>query len=302
MSNQRRQYPEDHWIRSDDPEKARRSYMDQQKKVYSRVKNAFIRELLGDLRGKRFLDYGCGGGLFTVHAAKANAALVVGVDAEQNVLAAAQHLAREEGVEQACRFISADAFPSFAPRIRFDVILMKDVIEHMPDDQALLDAAASALTPGGFLVLSTQNALSLNYLLQGGYHRLLMRDRSWYGWDPTHLRFYSPFVLHRMLKKAGLRSTRWRSLYLIPYKLPLSHFGKEFVRLDFLSFIDRTLGRMVPYNRLGWNIIVKAVAPKHVTKRVPLFSRVKAEFPAAAALAPPALTLFQITDPPTGLR
>ncbi len=69
MDNERKQYPDDHWLRSRDPEKAFAAYMEQQSKAYSRVKNAFVRELLGDLKGKRFLDYGCGGGMFTVHAA-----------------------------------------------------------------------------------------------------------------------------------------------------------------------------------------------------------------------------------------
>ena len=79
---QRKTYPDDHWLRSHDPEKALAAYLDQQNKAYSRAKNAFILELLGDLKGKRFLDYGCGAGMFTVHAALEGASEVVGVDAE----------------------------------------------------------------------------------------------------------------------------------------------------------------------------------------------------------------------------
>ena len=51
--------------------------MDQQSKAYSRVKNAYIRDLIGNLSGKRFLDYGCGAGMFVVHAASSGAAEVV---------------------------------------------------------------------------------------------------------------------------------------------------------------------------------------------------------------------------------
>ena len=57
-STKRKRYPESHWIRSRDPERVLTAFMDQQSKAYSRVKNDFIKELLGDLSGRRFLDVG----------------------------------------------------------------------------------------------------------------------------------------------------------------------------------------------------------------------------------------------------
>ena len=282
---QRKTYPDDHWLRSHDPEKALAAYLDQQSKAYSRAKNAFILELLGDLKGKRFLDYGCGAGMFTVHAALEGASEVVGVDAEDTALSTAVHFARQEGVHHLCSFIHSEEFPSFSRRGRFDVILMKDVIEHVPDDQGLLEDAAAAVVPGGQIILSTQNSLSLNYLLQGTYHRVLRKDKEWFGWDETHLRFYTPMSLHRKLQAAGFQSAAWRSVYLIPYKLPpLPSSDKKFVRLNALSWIDKKLGGIFPYNRLGWNIIVKAEASRRVTQPVSLAPLTIRELPAAPAL------------------
>ncbi len=281
----RKTYPDDHWLRSHDPEKALAAYLDQQSKAYSRAKNAFILELLGDLKGKRFLDYGCGAGMFTVHAALEGAAEVVGVDAEDTALSTAVHFARQERVHHLCRFIHSEEFPSFSSRGRFDVVLMKDVIEHVPDDQGLLGDAAASVVPGGLIVLSTQNSLSLNYLLQGTYHRVLRKDKEWFGWDETHLRFYTAMSLHKKLQVAGFQSVAWRSVYLIPYKLPpLPSSDKKFVRLNALSWIDKKLGGIFPYNRLGWNIIVKAEASKRVTQPVSLAPLTIRELPAAPAL------------------
>jgi 2-polyprenyl-6-hydroxyphenyl methylase / 3-demethylubiquinone-9 3-methyltransferase len=282
---QRKKYPDDHWLRSHDPEKALAAYLDQQSKAYSRAKNAFILELLGDLRGKRFLDYGCGAGMFTVHAALEGASEVVGVDAEETALSTAVHFARQEGVHHLCRFIHSEEFPSFSSGGRFDVILIKDVIEHVPDDQGLLEDAAAAVVPGGQIILSTQNSLSLNYLLQGTYHRVLRKDKEWFGWDETHLRFYTPMSLQKKLQTAGFQSFAWRSVYLIPYKLPpLPSSDKKFVRLNALSWIDKKLGGIFPYNRLGWNIIVKAEASRRVAQRAPLAPLAIRELPAAPAL------------------
>ncbi len=277
MQNQRRRYPEDHWLRSDDSEKVLAAYLEQQSKAYSRIKNTFVKELLGDLRDKRFLDYGCGAGMFTVHAARLGAQEVVGVDAEGSALAAARYFAQREGVEHLCSFVRSDRFPVLGKRPKFDVILMKDIIEHVPDDQGLLFAAAESVVPGGLLVISTQNALSLNYLIQGTYHWHVLGEKNWCGWDETHLRFYTPMSLNKKLAKAGFTSDGWRSVYLIPYKLPgVPGSGKEFLRIDLLSWIDKTLGSVFPYNRLGWNVIVRARASSIVPERVPLTPAIEA--------------------------
>lgn len=271
MNVARKLYPDGHWLRSQDPEKALRAYMDQQSKAYSRVKNAYINDLIGNLEGKHFLDYGCGGGLFVVHAATSGAAEVVGVDAEEGALSTARHFAGQEGVEHQCRFVQSEAFPKLVSGPRFDVILIKDVLEHVGDDDGLLSAARNALVPGGRLVLSTQNSLSLNYLLEGTYRRVVQRNKQWYGWDETHLRFYTPMSLGRKLNNAGFGSLSWRSIYLIPYKLPgLRLSQKEFLRLDALSWIDRVLGRVFPYNLIGWNVIVRAKVSPMVPHRIDL--------------------------------
>jgi 2-polyprenyl-6-hydroxyphenyl methylase / 3-demethylubiquinone-9 3-methyltransferase len=286
MTSERTRYEDAHWIRSHDPATALAAYLDQQSKAYSRVKNAHVAELIGDLSRKRFLDYGCGGGLFTVHAALSGAASAVGVDAEETILATARYHAATEGVERLCRFAASDTFPRFPAHLRFDVILIKDVIEHVTEDQALLNAAAHVLAPGGRLVVSTQNSLSLNYAIQGTYHRLFRGDKQWYGWDRTHVRFYTPFNLQRKLRKAGLTVTAWRSVYVVPYKLPaFPGSSMQFSRLDFLSWLDRTLGRVFPYNRLGWNVIVRAEASPLVPVSKKLADKVM-ELPRAAAIAP----------------
>ncbi len=285
MDPQRNTYPDGHWLRSHDPKKALAAYLDQQDKAYSRAKNAFILELLGDLKGKRFLDYGCGAGMFTVHAALEGASDIVGVDAEPAALSTAIHFAREERVHHLCTFIRSEDFPSFSSRRRFDVVLMKDVIEHVRDDQGLLGAAAASLVPGGRIVLSTQNSLSLNYLLQGTYHRVIRGNKEWFGWDETHLRFYTPMSLRRKLEAAGFRVVSWRSIYIVPYKLPpLPSSKKMFLRLDALSWIDKKLGRIFPYNRFGWNIIIKAEMSKRIVQRVPFAPLTVRELPAMPVL------------------
>ena len=141
----------------------------------------------------------------------------------------------------------------------FDVILLKDVLEHVDDDLGLLRDAAAHLRRGGALVVSTQNSLSLNYLTQGLYHRVLLGDGSWYGWDETHLRFYTFVGLARKLRLAGLHPLRWRSTYLVPHRFTRrTASGKRIHRVEALACCEPLLGRVPPLDRLGWNLLVKA--------------------------------------------
>lgn len=248
-------YPRDHWLRGGDPRAVLRAYAGQQAKAYSRVKNRFITELLGDLAGQNFLDYGCGPGRFLLHAARAGARRVVGVEAEATALAAARLLLEGREPRVDCQLACARDWP-FSPAASFDVILLKDVIEHLPDDLGLLRQAARSLSPRGRLVVGTQNAWSLNYLVEGFAQRRLLGHRHWQGWDPTHLRFYTPPGLEGLLARAGLEVTAWRSSYLVPHKLPRG--GGRYLRLEFLTRLDELLGWRRPLDRLGWCLMARA--------------------------------------------
>lgn len=259
MTADRPRYPEGHWLRGKDPARVLERYLDQQSKAYSRVKNLFMRELIGDPAGRRVLDFGCGGGLVAVWAARQGAAEVVAVDAEPSILAAARLLAARRTVGDSLRFLRRESLPAPAELGLFDLIVAKDVLEHLQGDHAFLAGAAELLRPGGGLVLATQNAWSLNFLLEGGYRRLVRRDRAWHGWDPTHLRFYSTRRLRRALAGAGLGCAAWRGAFLVPYKAPAPAWsGRSLWRCDPLSRIDLLLGRRTPFCALGWSLMVRA--------------------------------------------
>lgn len=248
-------YPPGHWLRGADPQGVLSASARQQSLAYSRVKNRFIAGLLGGLAGQRFLDYGCGPGHFMLHAARSGARRVVGVEAEATALAATRLLLERRRPQVDCQLVCARDWP-FSSAAAFDVILLKDVIEHLPDDLGLLRRAARALAPQGRLVVSTQNAWSLNYLVEGFVQRSLLGRRRWQGWDPTHLRFYTPPVLEGLLAQAGLDATAWRSSYLVPHKMPRG--SGRYLRLEFLTRLDEHLGWRRPLDRLGWCLMVLA--------------------------------------------
>src|SRR3989304_10278251 len=101
---------------------------------------------------------------------------------------------------------------------KFDFIFCKDIIEHIDEDERFLRKMYKLLPLGGKIFISTQNAFSLNYAIESFIYRL-RGNKEWKGWDPTHVRFYTPYSLKEKLQNAGFKAIRWYSIYHFPYKI-----------------------------------------------------------------------------------
>jgi 2-polyprenyl-6-hydroxyphenyl methylase/3-demethylubiquinone-9 3-methyltransferase len=176
------------------------------------VRLAFIREAIdahwhGDpaslrpLSGKRALDVGCGAGLLCEPLARLGAE-VTGIDAAaENVEAARAHAA---GSGLAISYMSGDV--SGLGLSGFDLVCSLEVIEHVADKQAFVDALAAALAPdsgkgGGLMILSTPNRTARSRLLMvEGAERAGLIPRGTHDWDS----FVTPDELADLLQDAGL--------------------------------------------------------------------------------------------------
>lgn len=256
---ERLRYDATHWARDEDPARALAAYLELCQRPLNRTKIEVMSRMLPiELAGQSVLDYGCGAGIFTVLCA-GRGAQVLGVDAEAAVLRTAAHHAQLSGVAARCRFVESDEFARGSRAESFDVIVAKDVIEHVPDDRGLLRDFARRQRPGGHLLVSTQSALSLTFLVESFFFRVWRGETGWCGWDPTHLRFYTPGSLARLLAGAGYRPRRRHGLYIVPYRiLTYALLFRRWVELPALRHIDRWLGGRLPFNLFGWDVVVLA--------------------------------------------
>ena len=111
------------------------------------------------LDGRTALDVGCGAGLLTEPLARLGAR-ASGIDASPELIDVARWHAAAMGLDIDYRAGDVQELEG-----RFDLITCMEVIEHVADPAAFVQALARRLAPGGLLVLSTPNATGWSKLL-----------------------------------------------------------------------------------------------------------------------------------------
>ncbi|HST45930.1 MAG TPA: bifunctional 2-polyprenyl-6-hydroxyphenol methylase/3-demethylubiquinol 3-O-methyltransferase UbiG [Luteimonas sp.] len=107
------------------------------------------------LSGARVLDVGCGAGLLS-EALALGGARVTAIDLAPELVRIARLHALESALEIDYRVQSVDALAVEEPGT-FDAVACMEMLEHVPDPAAILQACARLLKPGGRLVVSTLN-------------------------------------------------------------------------------------------------------------------------------------------------
>jgi 2-polyprenyl-6-hydroxyphenyl methylase/3-demethylubiquinone-9 3-methyltransferase len=116
---------------------------------------AWIQSLV-PLAGKKVLDVGCGGGILSDAMAR-QGAQVLGVDLAVRSLKVAQLHAMEAGTQGVeYQEISAENLAAEQAG-SFDVVTCMEMLEHVPDPAAIVQACAKLVKPGGWVFFSTLN-------------------------------------------------------------------------------------------------------------------------------------------------
>jgi len=146
---------------------------------------------------RRILDVGCGTGGFgaTVRSVSPDAE-VWGVEPVEE--AADRASATYDRVVTGFYPLDSDELPAEA----FDAVFMLDVLEHMVEPEAALNAARSLLSPGGVLVASIPNVRHFDV-----WWPLVRHGRWTYTdtglMDRTHLRWYTRASIEELFRDTG---------------------------------------------------------------------------------------------------
>jgi SAM-dependent methyltransferase len=178
-----------------------------------------IERTLGKTQGKHLLEIGCAMGFFL-------------------------DLAKEKYIcngieisEFAANFCISKGLPVFKGQINrkylegldlFDIVVMLDVIEHIPNPKEIFSLLQEFINPGGIIIITTGNIGSLYARISSKYWRLMT--------PPQHLFFFSKKTITALLESEGFKVLEIQS----PWKFV--SFG-----LIFYQFFNR-LGIKVKFN------------------------------------------------------
>lgn len=154
------------------------------------------------LAGKRVLDVGCGGGILSESIAKRGAEHVTGIDmAEKSLQTAAAHAAAQHVANIDYRCIRVEDLAAEQPH-SFDVVTCMEMMEHVPDPAAIVQACAKLVKPDGMVFFSTinRNPKSYLHLIVSAEYLLKFVPKGTHDWK----KFITPAELARMCRQAGL--------------------------------------------------------------------------------------------------
>jgi 2-polyprenyl-6-hydroxyphenyl methylase / 3-demethylubiquinone-9 3-methyltransferase len=166
---------------------------------------AVTHEGLGTLDGKRVLDVGCGGGMFSEELAKLGAE-VTGVDPSAKSIEAGRAHAAAGGLDITYEHGHGEQLPFDDGR--FDLVVCCDVLEHVDDLDTVMAETSRVLKPGGLYLYDTVNRTWVSKLFV--IH--LFQEWSWTRLVPSGLHDWDSFIrpeeMETLLVAHGLRPAR----------------------------------------------------------------------------------------------
>ena len=165
------------------------------------------------LSGKRVIDIGCGGGILAESMATLGAD-VTGIDLSEKPLKVAQLHLLESGQQVNYRLIAAEEIAKQQPE-QFDCVTCMEMLEHVPEPNSTVKAAAALVKPGGWVFFSTlnRNPKSFLFAIVGAEYVLNMLPKGTH----EYRRFITPAELAAMVRDAGLTVTEFTGMTYNPF-------------------------------------------------------------------------------------
>lgn len=161
---------------------------------------SYIETRAGGLQNRKAVDIGCGGGLLA-EALAGRGASVTGLDMAESPLAVAKLHLRESGLKVDYHHTTAEAWAT-KHAARYDIVTCMEMLEHVPDPAAVVQACATLARPGGHVFFSTLNRNLKSFVMAiiGAEYLLRLVPRGTH----EYAKFIRPSELASWVRRAGL--------------------------------------------------------------------------------------------------
>ena len=235
------------------------------------LENRFILGRMGELRGKRLLDIGCGLGESSVYFAL-QGAQVTATDLTPGMVATAVELGRLHGVGVEGIVAPGEQLP--VPANHYDLVYAANTLHHVTDREKLLQQIWRALKPGGGVFL--WDPLAYNPIINV-YRRMATQVRTA---DESPLTFHDV-----VLTKRHFENVRHREFWILSLALFVKYYcidrihpnQERYWKLIYketprrlrwwrpLAAMDCVLTRVPLIRRLAWNTVIWGNKPLHTS-------------------------------------
>lgn len=193
--------------------------------------------------GHRVLDVGCNFGHLSILLYERGFD-VTAIDVLDYQIEIANDLKRHLRIDsERLRFRCMDLLESDLEPQSFDHVVFLETIEHVENPVAFLREIRRVLRPGGYLVVSTPNALNTYYLMKQFYpnysklFKLIENEPGQSGTHLEHIFAWDIFTFYRLLQRSGFKYVHHEFVGLevplvltIPFRIPLlSRFSRSMI-------------------------------------------------------------------------
>lgn len=173
----------------------------------------------GPLEGLKVLDVGCGGGILAESLAELGAE-VTAIDMGNGPIEAAKAHAEQSGLNIDYRVMSVEELAAEAAGT-FDMVSCMEMLEHVPDPVAIVQACAELAKPSGHLFFSTLNRNPKSWLLAivAAEYVMNMVPRGTH----DYARFIRPSELRQWCAQSGLNMDAIGGIEYNPFTRQFDH-------------------------------------------------------------------------------
>ncbi|KAL7017926.1 hypothetical protein ACKWTF_010570 [Chironomus riparius] len=164
------------------------------------------------LKGFHILDVGCGAGVLAEPLARMGAKITAIDPSEVLIRVAKEHLGNEPlDIEYMVQYIEEHSINN--PE-KYDVVIASEVIEHVPDQRALLDELSKCVKPNGSIFITTPNRTLISWFgMLIAEHILGILAKGAHDW----YHFIRPSEVEKILNEKNCKTVAVRGIWYTPF-------------------------------------------------------------------------------------